>query len=114
MCYIALEPKWSVWSAKYILPLTKTTLRGLSIYAPIAGKDLPQPAKPRDAIWSSFYHARGTKSRVPTFKTGEIQLALVIDFEDFLHAEEKRELEALQRDNKQEPVSKSLSVSVNY
>jgi hypothetical protein len=54
-----LEDKWLAWSKGYKIPLEETTLRGLNVFAAIAGKGLTQPVKKRDAIWSFFYKVRG-------------------------------------------------------
>jgi hypothetical protein len=86
-CYNILLPHWDEWSAgREMPPLEKTTLRGIKVMAPIAGKARIEPAKKRDAIWDFFFKRRG-KSTVPTFRPDEIELALVIDYKDFESAE---------------------------
>ena len=89
MCYELLQDKWLKWSRGCEIPLVETTLRGVRVHAALAGKDLTWPAKQRDAIWNFFYKARGG-SKKSTFKAEEIVLAVVIDTEDFEHAEEHR------------------------
>jgi hypothetical protein len=86
MCYDVLQNKWLAWSKGYSVPIARTTLRGVKVYAAIAGKDLMEPAKQHDAIWHFFFkvHGRGTK---PKFKAEELHLTLVMDYEDFALAE---------------------------
>lgn len=90
MCYTALQQKWLAWSEGYPVPIERTTLRGVKVYAPIAGKDLTGPAKQRDAIWHYFFKTRG-KAAVPKFRADQIQLAVVIDYDDFQSAELRKE-----------------------
>jgi hypothetical protein len=92
VCYEAVLPHWDQWSGGhggYKIPLTQTTLRGIKIHAPIAGKDYRGPVKNRDAIWEFFFKKRG-KSTMATFRAVELELAIVIDFEDFKCAEKRR------------------------
>ena len=90
MCYNAVKDKWLVWSAGYNVLLENTTLRGVRVHAPIAGKALMQPPKQYDAIWPFFYKIRGQKSE-PTFKAEQLELAVVIDEEDVIQAEHLKE-----------------------
>jgi hypothetical protein len=75
------------------VPIERTTLRGVKVHAPIAGKALTPPlaAKQRDAIWDFFFKIRG-KATLKTFRTGQIDLAVVIESEDFKCAEERRDI----------------------
>lgn len=101
MCYDALQPSWREWSNNYCVPLERTTLRGLTIYAPIAGKARQQPAKELDAILDQFMTTRKDGKQV--FKARQLELVLVIDNVDFQHAEERRnpiyELDEIQSHN---------------
>lgn len=90
MCYNVLQKKWLAWSEDYTVPIERTTLRGVKVYAAIAGKDLMEPAKHRDAIWPFFFHVRG-KGAEPKFKAEQLSLAVVIDYKDFLHVELMKE-----------------------
>lgn len=89
-CYNLLQPRWNVWSGGYHLPIEKTTLRGIKVIAAIAGKDLIGPARERDAILEFFMKPRG-KTGEPVFKTGQLDLAIVIDPEDLESVEHMRE-----------------------
>ena len=73
-----------------MVPIERTTLRGVKVYAAIAGKDLTEPAKQRDAIWHFFFRVRG-RSNEPKFKAEQLQLAVVIDHEDFARVELRKE-----------------------
>jgi hypothetical protein len=88
-CYNTLQPSWCEWSNGYCVPLERTTLRGLTVYAPIAGKARQQPADERDAILDHFMTTRKNGERV--FKPRQIDLAVVIDDKDFQCAEEWRD-----------------------
>jgi hypothetical protein len=96
MCYVKLKKSWLDWSNGYDVPLERTTLRGIDKHAAIAGKafddpEIEEPVKQRDAIWHCFVSKRG-KSGVPTFKSKQLDLAIVIETEDFNHAVDRREL----------------------
>jgi hypothetical protein len=90
MCYDALQKKWLTWSNGYLVPMERTTLRGAKVYAPIAGKDLAEPVKQRDAIWHFFFKVRG-KGPEPKFRAEQLQLAVVLDYEDIAHIELRKE-----------------------
>jgi hypothetical protein len=89
LCYDALQPAWRDWSGNYHLPLEKTTLRGRTIFAPIAGKARQQPVDERDAIWDQFITMRKNGEQI--FKAQEIELILVIDNVDYQLAEERKD-----------------------
>lgn len=91
MCYNVLQKKWLEWSEGYMLPIEKTTLRGVKVFAAIAGKDLTEPAKQNDAIWHFVFKVRG-KSKEHKFKAEQLQLAVVIDYEDFERVEEMKDV----------------------
>ena len=55
MCYNVLQKKWLEWSEGYVVPIERTTLRGVKVYAAIAGKDLMEPVNQHDAIWHFFF-----------------------------------------------------------
>lgn len=82
--------KLLAWSEGYTVPIERTTLRGVKVYAAIAGKDLTEPAKQRDAIWHFFFRIRG-KSAEPKFKAEQLALAVVIDHKDFARVELRKE-----------------------
>lgn len=84
-----LKPFWLKWSLGFDIPLERTTLRGVDEHAPIAGYEHVGPAKERDAIWHFFYKVRG-KGSEPTFKAKQLQLAVVVDEDDYNHAEEMK------------------------
>jgi hypothetical protein len=88
MCYDALQPSWNEWSKGYHVPLERTTLRGVSVYAPIAGKARQEPANERDAIFDQFMT---TRKNGQVFKPRQIDLAVIIDDNDFQCAEDRRE-----------------------
>lgn len=90
MCYNALQTKWLAWSKGYAVPMEKTTLRGAKVYAAIAGKDLTEPVKQHDAIWHFFFKVRG-KGPEPKFRAEQLQLAVVLDYEDIARVELRRE-----------------------
>ena len=90
MCYNVLQDKWLVWSERYMVPIERTTLRGAKIHAAIAGRDLREPAKQHDAIWHFFFKARG-RGTEPKFKAEQLQLAVVINYEDFARVELRKE-----------------------
>ena len=90
ICYDALKHMWLKWSRGYDVPIESTTLRGVKVHAAIAGKALTQPVKQRDAIWHFVYKIRG-RATEPTFKAEQIDLAIVIDQDDFREAEDRRE-----------------------
>lgn len=93
MCYATLKKSWLKWSNDYDVPLERTTLRGIKRHAAIAGKALEgskEPVKQRDAIWNCFFK-RG-KNGQATFKSEQLDLAVIIDTEDYNHAVERREL----------------------
>ena len=90
-CYNLLKPFWLKWSLGFDIPLERTTLRGVNEHAPIAGYEHVGPAKEHDAIWHFFYKIRG-KGSEPTFKVRQLQLAVVIDEDDFNRAEEMKNL----------------------
>ena len=95
MCYNILQNKWLAWSEGYTVPIEKTTLRGVKVFAAIAGKDLAEPAKQQDAIWHFVFKVRG-KGAEAKFKAEQLQLAVVIDYKDFERAElRKEELNAI-------------------
>jgi hypothetical protein len=89
-CYNQLQRRWLEWSGGYQVAIEDTTLRGMKIHAAIAGKDLLEPPKERDAILHFFLKPCGKTSEV-VFKPGQIELALVIDEMDYKLALEKRE-----------------------
>jgi hypothetical protein len=90
MCYNILQKKWLVWSKGYTVLIERTTLRGVKVYAAIAGKDLTEPAKQHDTIWHFFFRVRG-RGTEPKFKAKQLQLAVVIDHEDFACAELRKD-----------------------
>jgi hypothetical protein len=89
-CYNLLHRRWLEWSGGYQVAIENTTLRGTKIHAAIAGKDLSEPPKERDAILHFFLKPRGKTNEV-VFKPGQIELALVIGEMDYKLALEKRE-----------------------
>jgi hypothetical protein len=89
-CYRALQKSWLEWSGGYAVPIERTTLRGTKVHAPIAGMALRGPAPQRDAIWHFFFKTRG-RATEPTFKAEQIELAIVLEPEDFIRAEQSRE-----------------------
>jgi hypothetical protein len=89
-CYDALQGSWLEYTRGYQIPIENTTLRGVQIHAPIAGKALREPARPRDAIWHFVCKTRGATSE-PKFKAEQVELAVVISDSDFKKAEDKRE-----------------------
>ena len=89
-CYDILQKKWLAWSGGYKIPLIETTLRGQKIYAAIAGKDLGCPAEEWDAIWHFVFKTRGGKSTKRTFRTEELKLDLVVEYEEYVKADNHR------------------------
>jgi len=89
MCYDTLQLSWREWSNGYCVPLERTTLWGLTVYAPIAGKARQQPANECDAILDYFMTTRKNSEQV--FKPHQIDLVVVIDDKDFQCAEEWRD-----------------------
>ncbi len=89
MCYNVLQKKWLAWSKGYTVPIERTMLRGVKVFAAIAGKDLTGPVKEHDAIWHFFFKTRG-RGTEPKFKAEQLQLAVVIDYEDFAHVKLRR------------------------
>lgn len=73
------------------MPIENTTLRGIIIYAAIAGKDLREPAVKRDAILGFFMKQNGKKTGEKVFRNGQLDLAIVVDPVDYKRAMEKRE-----------------------
>lgn len=74
------------------MPIEDTMLRGLKIFAAIAGKDHVGPPKERDAIIDFFMKpGSGKRSGELVFKLGQLLLALVIDQADFNCGIESRE-----------------------
>ena len=57
-CYDTLQMSWYKWSKGYCVPLERTMLWGLKVYALIAGKAHQQPANERDAILDYFITMR--------------------------------------------------------
>ena len=90
-CYELLQSRWMRWSAGYRVAIEDTTLRGLRIHTAIAGKDLIGPVKERDAILHFFMKPRGGKSDGVVFKSGQVDLAIVIDHEDYILAMDMKE-----------------------
>jgi hypothetical protein len=90
-CYDQLQQRWLVWSRGHHVAIQDTTLRGIKILAAIAGKDLIGPAKERDAILDFFMKPHGGKLDGVVFKPGQIDLAIVIDSDDYHTALRKRE-----------------------
>jgi hypothetical protein len=90
-CYGLLRPFWLKWSLGFDIPLEQTTLRGVDEHVPITGYEHLGPAKECDAIWHFFYKVHG-KGLEPTFKARQLQLAVIIDEDDFNHAEEMKNL----------------------
>jgi hypothetical protein len=90
MCYNVLQKKLLAWSENYTVPIERTTLRGVKVFAAIAGMDLTEPAKQRDAIWPFFFRVRG-KGAEPKFKAEQLSLAVVIDYKDFARVELRKE-----------------------
>lgn len=90
MCYNVLQTKWLVWSKGYVVPIERTTLRGAKVYAAIAGKDLTEPEKQHDAIWHFFFRVRG-KSAEKKFRAEQLQLAVVIDHEEYERVQLRKE-----------------------
>ena len=90
ICYDALKPAWLKWSKGYDVPMERTTLQGIKVHAAITGKAQTQPTKQRDAMWHFFYKIRG-RAAEPTFKGDQLDLAVVIDQEDFEAVEDRRE-----------------------
>ena len=89
-CYNLLQPSWLEWSGGYHVPIEKTTLRGITIHAAIAGKDFRGLAKNKDAILGFFMKQQG-KDGGKVFRNQQIDLAVVIDAVDYKHALEARE-----------------------
>ncbi len=89
LCYNQLERRWLDWSGGYHVPIKDTTLRGIKVHAAIAGKDFIGLAEERDAIIGHFMKPHG-KSRELVFKSGRIDLAVVIDPVDFKGAKDER------------------------
>lgn len=90
-CYDALQGSWLEYTRGYQVPIENTTLRGVQIHAPIAGKALREPAKLHDAIWHFVCKPRGSSSSEPKFKAEQVELAVVISNLDFKKAEDKKE-----------------------
>ena len=67
-CYDALQWSWLEYTCGYQVPLANTTLRGVQIHAPIAGKALLEPAKSHDAIWHFVCKLCGGSSTAPKFR----------------------------------------------
>ena len=82
VCYDVLQKKWLAWSKGHVIHISKTTLRGTKIFAAISGRGLVHPAKERDAIWHFVFKKRG-KATKPTFKVEQLELSVVLDYEDF-------------------------------
>jgi hypothetical protein len=82
--------RWHEWSKGYQVPLQNTTLRGVKVHAAIAGKALTEAVKQRDAIYDLFVKGRG-KAKERSFKPEQIELAIMVDEQDYLEAERKRE-----------------------
>jgi hypothetical protein len=72
------------------VPIERTTLRGVKVFAAIAGMDLLGPAKQHDAIWHFFFKVRG-RGTEPKFKAEQVHLAVVIDHEDFVRVNLRKE-----------------------
>jgi hypothetical protein len=90
-CYNQLQQCWLLWSRGYHVAIQDTTLWGLKILALIAGKDLIGPVKEHDAILDFFMKPHGGKSNGVVFKSGQIDLAIVIDSMDYFLALDERE-----------------------
>ena len=88
-CYNILQEKWLAWSKGYTIPIERTTLQGAKIIAAIAGKDLLEPVKKHDVMWHFFFKAR--QGNEPKFKAEQLQLAVIIDYEDFADVELRKE-----------------------
>jgi hypothetical protein len=72
------------------MPIKRTTLRGAKVIAAIAGKDLLELVKKNDAIWHFFLKVCG-KGKELKFKAQQLQLAVVIDYEDFANIELRKD-----------------------
>jgi len=88
MCYNVLQLSWNEWSKGYHVLLERTMLWGVSVYAPIARKARQEPANERDAIFDQFMT---THKNGQVFKPHQIDLAMIIDDNDFQCAEDRRE-----------------------
>jgi len=94
-----------------MVPIERTTLRGVKVFAAIAGKDkvhkdTTEPTGQRDAIWHFFYKARG-KSPQPKFRAEELKLAVVIDYEEYERIKQMKEDLDLEHDNTPSPTKVS-------
>jgi hypothetical protein len=90
MCYNRLQKKWLVWSKGYVVPIERTTLHGSKEYAAIAGQDLAEPVKEWDAIWHFFLKACGNSTELK-FRAEQVELTLIIDYEDIARVEARKE-----------------------
>jgi hypothetical protein len=90
MCYKGLQKKWLAWSKGYVVPIERTTLRGVKVYATIARQDVMETTKECNVIWHFFFKICGTGTE-PKFRAEELELVVVIDYEDFACAELRRE-----------------------
>jgi hypothetical protein len=89
-CYDLLQPSWLQWSGGYHIPIKNTTLRGLTVHAAIAGRDLRGLAKKSDAVLEFFMKPQG-KTGAKVFRNQQIDLAIVIDAVDYKRALEERD-----------------------
>ena len=89
MCYDVLQKKWLAWSRGHEVEIAETTLQGTKIFAAISGKGAVRPAKEQDAIWHFVFKKRG-KSTKPTFKAEQLELSVVIEYEEFKIIDEYR------------------------
>jgi len=113
MCYSILQKKWLAWSKGYMVPIERTTLWGVKLFATIAGKDLTEPVKQHNAIWHFFFKVCG-KGTEPKFKANQLELAVIIDHEELAHVELTKEDSELTGVNALTKVSNFIPVLFVY